>query len=94
MDSLQLLTFMALIGLSIDTWLEMLRIRRDKSSREISLVGSFIRLTAIIMIFIKFLTIDDHLLAGAQAIGVISYLIYISVVIKYRAYRPIKKKRR
>jgi hypothetical protein len=84
MNILDSLTFLSLVAINADILLQNLRVHRRKSSQDISLSGTVIRYTAIIIILAKYLTIHDRMLIVGQVAILLNVGIYLFLVVKYR----------
>jgi len=74
----------AFFALSVDVIIQILHIIKRKSSKDISIKGSLIRLAAVVVFLIKFITTGDIVLIIGQAVFIFAYAIYFILLIHYR----------
>jgi len=91
MSLLNLLTLISYIALNIDVILQLKRIYKTKSSKDLSLFGMAIRFAAIIIVLIKFISIKDTTLVVGQGLIAVTFTIYFILALSYFKYH--KKKR-
>lgn len=84
MEVLSLATFISYIALNIDIFLQNLRVWRRKSSTDVSSIGLSIRLMAIIIILLKFISLSDWALIAGQSLILINCSLYLLLVIHFR----------
>lgn len=84
------LTFLSYAALNVDILFQIRRIYHTKSSRDLSLAGMTIRYVAILIILIKFISIDDYPLILGQTLIVVTFSIYFVLAISYLRYRQEK----
>ncbi|MBI2043995.1 hypothetical protein HYT24_01385 [Candidatus Pacearchaeota archaeon] len=75
---------MAFFALSIDIIFQIFHILKRKSSKDLSLIGISLRLTASSIFLIKFITVGDLVLITGQAIFVTGFFIYVILLFYYR----------
>ena len=92
MNLLDFLTLLSYVGLNLDVILEIRRIRRTRSSRDLSLLGMSIRYIAILIILIKFMSISDLPLVIGQALIAITFGVYFLLALVYFRHRPKKRR--
>jgi len=80
-DSAVLLAYFAV---SIDIVIQILHILKRKSSKDVSIKGSLIRLIAISIFLIKFITETDLVLIIGQAVSVMLFIVYFGLLVYYR----------
>jgi uncharacterized protein with PQ loop repeat len=87
MSPLDIATLLSYIALNIDILLQIARIYRTKSSKDLSLVGMSIRYAAILIILIKFISLSDLPLIIGQGLIAVTFTLYfvLSVVYFFRA---------
>lgn len=92
MTPLDIATLFSYIALNIDILLQIVRIYRTKSSKDLSLFGMSIRYAAILIILIKFISLSDTPLIIGQGLIAITFTLYftLSVVYYFRA-RSLQK---
>jgi uncharacterized protein with PQ loop repeat len=83
MSILNLLTLFAFIALNLDIIFQIIRVRKTKSSKDLSLLGLIIRFIAIIIILIKYIALRDTTLVLGQALIAVTFTIYFSLAILY-----------
>ena len=83
-DLLNYITIFAYVAFTTETIFQIVHLYKRKSSLDISLNGCIIRLIAVLVVLIKFVSIDDWILIIGQIFLVTSYIIYFSLVIVYR----------
>ena len=83
MTLLDLLTLLSYIALNVDILFQIRRIYQTKSSRDLSLVGMSIRYAAILIILIKFISINDLPLIIGQGLIVLTFTTYIALALYY-----------
>ncbi len=84
MSILDILTVFSYIALCADVLFQIARIHKTKSARDVSLIGASIRFVAIVIILIKFLSLNDWPLIIGQLLVFTSFLIYIFLVLVYK----------
>jgi hypothetical protein len=83
MTLLDLLTLLSYIALNVDIALQVRRIYRTKSSRDLSLLGLSVRYAAILIILIKFISVSDVPLIIGQALIVLTFTTYFGLAVYY-----------
>lgn len=86
-NSLNVLTIISYIALNVDILLQIVRIYKTKSSRDISLTGLSIRYAATLVIFVKFFSLSDYPLILGQGLIVVTCTIYIVLAAHYYVQR-------
>lgn len=79
-----ILVFIAFFSLSIDIILQIIQLRKEKDSREISLKGEFIRLFAVTVFLIRFLMTKDFVMAIGQVVFLTIFISYLIFIGRYR----------
>ena len=87
MELLDLLTLLSYSALNVDILFQIRRIYKTKSSRDLSLLGLTIRYAAILIIFIKFLSLEDLPLIIGQGLIVLTFTTYFVLAITYYKHR-------
>lgn len=87
MPLLDVATLFSYIALNVDILLQIKKIYQTKSSRDLSLVGMTIRYLAILIIFIKFLSLSDLPLILGQGLIVLTFTTYLTLAILYYVRR-------
>ena len=87
MELLDLLTLLSYAALNVDILFQIWRIHKTKSSRDLSLLGLTIRYAAILIIFIKFLSLEDLPLIIGQGLIVLTFTTYFVLAITYYKHR-------
>lgn len=87
MNILDILTLISYIALNVDILFQIRRIRRTRSSEDLSLLGMTIRYIAIAIILIKFISLSDKPLIIGQALIALTFTIYFAFAILYYHYR-------
>ena len=90
MDTLDLLTAIALGALSIDVGLQIWRVMKMKSSEDVSISGVVIRFIAALVMLVKFSWIQDAVLVWGQVILVIVLTYYLFLLVKLRPRKDRK----
>lgn len=83
MDLLNILTIISYIALNVDIVLQILQIKKTKSSKDLSIPGLIIRFLAILIITIKFVSVGDGPLIAGQIIIAITFTIYFALAVMY-----------
>ena len=83
MNFLDWLTLISYIALNADILFQIRRIYHTKSSRDLSLLGMTIRYAAILIILIKFISLNDTPLIIGQGLIAITFTAYFALVIMY-----------
>jgi uncharacterized protein with PQ loop repeat len=91
MTVLDWLTLISYIALNIDIVLQIGRIYRRKSSEDLSLVGMTIRYIAILIIAVKFFSLDDLPLMIGQGLVVATFGTYFVLSLVYFRHRRANK---
>lgn len=91
MDTLDLLTAIALCALSVDVGLQIWRVMKMKSSEDVSISGVIIRFIAALVMLVKFAWIQDAVLVWGQVILVIVLTYYLFLLVKLRPRTARKK---
>ncbi len=86
MNWLDWLTLFSYIALNVDILLQIKRIYRTKSSRDLSLFGMTIRYVAIVIIFIKFISLSSWSLIVGQGLIAITFTAYLVLAVSYVRY--------
>ena len=76
-------TIIAFIAFTTDNIIQSSRVLKLKRSDDVSIRGETIRVIAVVLLFIKFLTTTDMYLIIGQGVFGISLLIYYGLLIKY-----------
>lgn len=87
MNLLDFATIVSYVALNVDLLLEIAKIRKNKSSRDVSLPGLSIRYAAVLIIFIKFASLSDVPLIIGQGCIALSMTLYLIFVFKYAKRR-------
>lgn len=77
-------TAIAFIALTVDVILQIRKLIRRKSSRDISRKGSAIRLIAIMLLEVKFIVLKDFWLILGQGLFNVLFVVYFLLILKYR----------
>jgi hypothetical protein len=83
MDSLDIFTIISYVGLNVDLVFQIRRIYKNKSSKDISLVGLSVRYVAILVILVKFISISDEALIIGQGLILITFTCYFFLALYY-----------
>jgi len=83
MNTLDILTIASYLALNIDIVLQILRIYKTKSSRDISLTGLTIRYVSILVILYKFVSLGDLPLIIGQGFITITFSMYAALATLY-----------
>ena len=83
MNLLDILTVLSYIALNVDILLQIKRIHETKSSEDLSLTGLVVRYVAILIIMLKFLSLEDLPLILGQGLIVITFTIYLALAVSY-----------
>ncbi len=83
MSTLDWLTLASYIALNVDIVLQIKRIYRTKSSKDLSLAGMLIRYVAILVILIKFMSLSDLPLIVGQGIIAFTFTVYFVLAALY-----------
>ena len=78
------ITLIAFAAFTIDNLIQIRHIWKRKSSKDISIKGSSIRLSAGLIILIKFLTLKDIYLVVGQGIFIVTLATYFVLLLKFR----------
>jgi len=84
MNILDSLTTISLIAINIDVLLQNIKVYKRKSSLDVSLLGTFIRYTAIIILLAKYLALQDGVLVVGQLVILVNVGVYTALVFRYR----------
>ena len=76
-------TFISYLALNIDIVFQIRRIKKTKSSHDLSLLGLSIRYLAILIIMLKFVTLHDISLVLGQGLIVITFSAYFYLAFFY-----------
>ncbi len=87
MNILDILTLLSYIALNVDIILQIRRIYETKSSHDLSLLGLVIRYIAILVILIKFVSLDDLPLIIGQGLIAATFTIYFAFAVMYFLHR-------
>lgn len=90
MNFLDILTSLSFLALIIDISLQIRRIEKTKSSRDISLTGVFFRFAASVIVMFKLISLKDVPLIIGQGLFVLTFAAYFYLVathIKHRRKR-------
>lgn len=90
MNLLNFFTVISYIALNVDVLFQIRQIHRTKSSKDLSLVGLFIRYIAILIILVKFLSLSDISLIMGQGLLVFTFTTYFIFAVYYSVYRKVK----
>ena len=77
-------TAIAFIALTIDIILQIRKLIRRKSSRDISLKGCAIRLVAIMLLEAKFIALNDFWLIVGQGLFNVLFITYFVLILNYQ----------
>lgn len=77
-------TAIAFIALTIDIMLQIRKLIRRKSAKDISRKGCTIRLIAILLLEAKFIVLKDFWLILGQGLFNVLFLVYFVLILKYR----------
>ena len=91
MNLLDILTVLSYVALNIDILLQISRIYKTKSSKDLSLLGMSIRYLAILIVLIKFVSLSDVSLIIGQALITLTFTVYFVLAVVY--FRRRKKMR-
>lgn len=83
MPLLDVATLFSYVALNVDILLQIKKIYQTKSSRDLSLLGMTVRYVAILIIFIKFLSLSDLPLILGQGLIVLTFTTYLVLAILY-----------
>jgi len=83
MNLLDSLTLISYIALNIDLVLQIRRIYKTKSSDDISLTGIASRYVAIIIILIKFISLESVPLVVGQGLVAVTFTVYFIMAVTY-----------
>ncbi len=84
-------TFISYVAFNTDLVFEIQKIHSTRDSKDVSLPGIFIRLSASVLILLKFVSIRDDALIIGQGIFTAILLLYFILLIKYKKKRKKKK---
>ena len=87
MSLLDWATLLSYVALNIDIFLEIKKIYKTKSSKDLSLVGMTIRLAALIILVVKFVSLRDLSLIIGQGLMALTFTIYLVMAISYFRHR-------
>lgn len=90
MNLLDFFTLLSYIALNIDIILQIIQIRRTKSSADLSLPGLVIRYTAIFVILVKFISLSDTPLVIGQGLIALTFTTYLVFAGYYFVHRKKK----
>jgi len=90
MNLLDILTVLSYIALNVDILYQIRQIYRNKSSKDISLIGLSIRYVAILIILIKFISLSDIPLIIGQGLITITFTTYAIFAFYYFVNRKQK----
>jgi uncharacterized protein with PQ loop repeat len=77
-------TMVAFFALSVDIIFQIFHVIKRRSSKDVSIKGSVIRLAAVTTFLIKFILGGDPVLIIGQAIFVSAYVVYFLLLVYYR----------
>ena len=80
------------MALNIDLALQTLRVYKNKSSKDLSLLGMCIRYIAILIILYKFITLSDIALIIGQGLISLIFFIYLWLALRYRYHRAYTRR--
>jgi len=80
-DTIALLAWAAL---TIDILLQIFRIHKTKSSKDVSIKGSLLRLTSAFVILIKFISIQDTILIIGHSVFMTALITYFVMLNYYK----------
>jgi hypothetical protein len=83
MSLLDWLTLLSYVALNVDVILEIKKIRKTRSSKDLSLVGMTIRYIAIVVLVIKFVSLRDTSLILGQGLIALTFTVYLILAITY-----------
>ena len=83
MNLLNILTMLSFVALNVDIIFQTKRIYKTKSSHDISLLGLGIRYGAIMIILIKYISLDDTTLFVGQACIAVTFTVYFFLAVSY-----------
>lgn len=83
MELLNVLTLISYIALTTDVLFQIARIKRSRSSGDLSLIGLSIRQVAIVVIFYKFWTLGEWPLVVGQGLLAIAFTLYLTLAFYY-----------
>jgi len=87
MNILDFLTLASYVALNTDIVLQIRKIYKTKSSRDLSLVGLSVRYTAILVILIKFVETKEFTLIAGQSLLVLTFTTYLILAVYYFIHR-------
>lgn len=87
MTILDELTLVSYVALNVDIILQVRRIHKTKSSRDLSLLGMSIRFLAIAIILVKFISLRDTALIIGQGLIAATFVIYFLAALNYFRFR-------
>ena len=90
MNLLDWLTLVSYIALNVDIVFQIRRVQKTKSSEDLSLTGMTIRYAAILIIFIKFLSLGDTPLIWGQGLIALTFTLYFMLAYFYYRHKPKK----
>lgn len=83
MNLLDIFTIISYIALNVDIVFQIHRVYKTKSSRDLSLIGLSIRYVAILIILIKFISLDDLPLIIGQGLIAVTFTTYFIFAFYY-----------
>ena len=84
-------TFISFVAFNTDLVFEIQKVHSTRDSKDVSLPGIFIRLAASVLIFMKFVSIEDKALIIGQGTFTTILFLYFVLLMKYKKKK--KKKR-
>jgi hypothetical protein len=77
-------TFIAFIAFNVDLLFEIQKVMKTRDSKDVSLPGIFIRLSASTVLVLKFVYIKDDALIIGQGIFTAILLVYFVLLMKFK----------
>ena len=74
----------AFIALTLDIIIQIIHIWKRRSSKDISLKGCIIRFIGVLIILVKFFLLKDIYLIFGQTLLMLTYILYIFLIIYFR----------
>jgi uncharacterized protein with PQ loop repeat len=87
MNLLDWATLLSYVALNFDILLEIKKVHKTKSSKDLSLTGMTIRLLALIILVIKFISLKDLSLIVGQGLMALTFTVYLLLALSYARHR-------
>ena len=91
---INLITLGAFIAFISDNLLQGIQIHTQKSSKDVSVIGETIRLSAVILLLVKFISLEDMYLIIGQSIMTVTLFFYYGSILYYSKYGKNAKSRK